>query len=135
MVCRSSVIGLLAMKPRHRATLLGIAALLCLTPTGWAEDIVVVSRSQPPGESRRTGTITEYTGEYLTLLLPSGREEKIESSRVLGYTSELVPDQQNGDQLMSAGRFADAASSYLRANRAENRLWMRRVILAQLVRC
>lgn len=135
MVCRSCVIGPFAVNTRRRATLLGLAALLCLTQTGWAEDVVVVSRSKPPGESRRLGTITEYTGEYLTLQLPSGREEKIESSRVLSYTSELVPDQQNGDQLLLAGRFADAAASYLRASKVENRRWMRRVLLAQLVRC
>ena len=71
----------------------------------------------------------------MTLRIASGREEQILSARILGYETELVPDQQNGDQLFAAGRYADAIVSYTKAIKVEQRTWVRREILAQLVRC
>ncbi len=112
-----------------------MAALLCLAGQGWAEDTVTVARSNRLGTSRRHGTIVEYTGTALTLQLSNGRPEQIESSRVVSYETERVPDQKNGDQLFEEGRFADAVVSYRRAIKIEKRRWMRRIILAQLARC
>lgn len=112
--------------------LLGICSLAAVV---WAEDVVVVSRVEPPGELRRSGIIQDFTGKGLTLRLPGDRDEQIEPSRIVGYETELVPDQRHADQLFAEGRYADAAVSYLRAVEAEKRVWMRRVILARLTRC
>ena len=131
----SLVVGPSPVATHRVTTRLALIAFLALTQLGWAEDVVVVSRTQPPGESRRRGTIVDYTGEVLTLQLASGREEKIEAARVLGYETIQVPDQVNGDRLFAEGRFADAVASYRRAIDREQRPWMRRVILAQMVRC
>ncbi len=101
-----------------------------------AEDIVIVTpRLDADAQLRRKGTILDYTGTALTLQLPGGREEQIPTARVVGYETQRVPDQQNADQLFAEGRYADAVVSYRRAVEAEPRKWLRREILAQLVRC
>ncbi|MFO7904810.1 MAG: hypothetical protein R6U98_19260 [Pirellulaceae bacterium] len=96
---------------------------------------MMVSRSEPPGESRRRGTIIDYTGEALTLELSSGRKTRIDSSRVRGYETEREPAHEKGNQLFKEQRYADAVISYRNAIEQEQRRWMRRVILAQTVRC
>ncbi len=131
----SLVIGPSTVTMHRVATCLALLVFPILTQQGWAEDVVVVARTQPPGELRRRGTIVEYTGQALTLKLASEREETIESARVLGFETTRVPDQENGDQLFAEGRFADAVANYRRAVDREQRTWMRRVILAQMVRC
>lgn len=117
-----------------------IAGLILVTFLGSvqtleAEDVVTVKRSNPPGKSRRRGTIVDYTGQTLTLKLSSGRQEQIESSRVLGYETERVPEHENADQMLADGRFSDAIVSYRAAIQSEERRWMRRVILGQMARC
>lgn len=112
-----------------------VCALFLAMVNALAEDLVVVSRSDGPGETRRRGTITDFTGEALTLKLANGHEEKIEPSRIVGYDTELTQEQQNGDRLFLEGRYADAVVSYRRAVESEQRRWMRRIILAQLARC
>ncbi|MFW6170447.1 MAG: tetratricopeptide repeat protein [Planctomycetota bacterium] len=102
---------------------------------GASEDVVVVSRSEPSGESRRRGTIIDYTGEALTLELSSGRKTRIEPSRVRGYETKREPAHKRGDELFEEKRYADAVVSYRNAMEPEQRRWMRRVILAQMVRC
>lgn len=136
-VPRSSRSHRLAAALRRMATLWTVISFLSLPQCCQAEDLVIVTRTQPPGESRRRGTIVEYTGQVLTLRLSSERDEQIESSRVVRYETELVPDHRTGDQLFSEDRFAEAIVSYHRAVavEVEQRRWMRRVILAQMVRC
>jgi len=110
-------------------------AILASGRSGIAEDVVTVKRSNAPGETRRQGTIIDYTGRTLTLRLPSGRDEQIESSRVTGYATELVPEHANADQMFAKGRFTDALVSYREAIQNEQRGWVRRVILARMARC
>ena len=121
---------------RPGAVLLTIVTMLGMIGAARADDVAVLSRTEPPGESRRRGTIVDYTGQALVLRLPSGREEQIASSRLLGYETELVPDHKNGNQLFDEGRFADAVVSYHRAiSTDEQRRWVRRIILARMVQC
>ena len=135
-VLRSGRSRRLAAFLQRMATLLTVISFLSLPQCCQAEDLVIVTRTQPPGESRRRGTIVEYTGQVLTLRLSSGRDEQIESSRVTRYETERVPDHRTGDQLFAEDRFAEAIVSYRRAvNEVEQRRWMRRVILAQMARC
>lgn len=112
-----------------------LVACLLAPRTGLSEDVVIVSRSEPSGESRRRGTIIDYTGEALTLELSSGRKTRIEPSRVRGYETEREAVHKRGDQLFEEKRYADAVVSYRNAIEPEQRRWMRRVILAQMVRC
>ncbi len=121
---------------RHVARLLCWALLIVHSGLVWAEDTVTVTpRLNSDGLLRRKGTILDFTGTALTLQLPGGREEQIPTSLVIGYETQRVPDQQTGDQLFAEGRYADAVVSYRRAVDVEQRKWMRREILAQLVRC
>ena len=87
---------------------------LVVTAPGWAEDVVVIARGDPPGESRRTGEILDYTGEALTLQVAGGRKEQIPAARVVSFEITKVPDHQNADQLYEEGRYADAVVSYRR---------------------
>jgi tetratricopeptide (TPR) repeat protein len=99
------------------------------------EDTVVISRGDGPGQARRTGEIVDFTGEFLTLQLAGGRQEKIPAERVLGVETSRVKDHQNADQLVLEGRYPDAVVAYRRAANEESRTWVRRQILASLVRC
>jgi tetratricopeptide (TPR) repeat protein len=105
------------------------------TRVGLAEDTVMVRRASGDGQSRRVGTIREFTGEALLLELSSGRVEQIPTASVVGYETTLAPGQQNGDQLFAEDRFAEAVVSYGRAVETERRAWMRRIMLAQMARC
>lgn len=119
-----------------------LGAILCLlvvslgSALAYAEDSVTIEGRQGSGTTtHRKGTILDYTGKWLTLQLPGGREEQIPASRVVGYETPLSADHRSADQLFAEGKYADAVVGYRRAVEAEPRKWVRRVILAQLVRC
>ena len=96
---------------------------------------MLISRSSGSGETRRSGRIVDYTGEFLTLELAGGRQEQIPAVRVRGLETEKVADQKNADRLFAEGRFADAVVGYRKAVEEDTRPWVRREILAQLARC
>lgn len=138
---RATIAGPIMTRYRHshRGTFGTLAAVWLLLLGGRfggaAEDSVICRRVEGSGETRRTGEILDFTGEFLTLRGASGREEQIPSSRVLRYETTRVRDHENADQLFREARFPDAVVAYRRAVDEEQRGWMRRQILASMVRC
>jgi tetratricopeptide (TPR) repeat protein len=109
--------------------------LLCLPAASQAEDVVTVVREDGKGTVDRTGEILDYRAGVLTLRLPGNQELQIPSERVRKIDTPLGDDHRNADQLMAEGRFADALLGYREAVNKEQRAWMRRTILARIVRC
>jgi tetratricopeptide (TPR) repeat protein len=67
--------------------------------------------------------------------LPGGRKERVPAGRIAGIETRKNSDHQNADQLLAEQRFADALISYRRAVDQDQRTWMRRIILGQMVCC
>ncbi len=99
-----------------------------------AEDVVhYLDGDGRPG--RVSGRIVDLTGEALHIELPGGQERIIRDARVLRVETDYLADQDRGDAAMAAGEFARALSFYRQALAAEERVWVRRQIIAQSIRC
>lgn len=100
-----------------------------------AQDRVII---QQPGGSRFpiSGSIDDYTGREVTLQVRAGeplrrypREEVVEVQTA--YTTR----HEKGRRLLAGGQPTEARAELLLALKDEDRTWVRREILAQLVRC
>jgi len=111
--------------------------LLFLATVGLAaEDVVVISSAADSAQqTRRVGEIIDYTGRELTLRMKGDREVAIPSERVIDVHTRLSQDQQRADQLFAARRYAESVDLYRQAQNQEERIWMRRQIVAQQVWC
>ena len=100
-----------------------------------AEDRVVI---QQPGGSRLpvTGLVEDYTGRNLTIRLRVG--DKLRSyprSEVVEVQTAYTAHHDKGRQLLANGRAVEAAVELNAAVKEEDRTWVRREILALLVKC
>jgi tetratricopeptide (TPR) repeat protein len=100
----------------------------------WAEDVVVV-RQGTDGQQRRAGEIVDYTGQRLVLNVSDGRAEQIPADRVISVETPRGSDHEAADRLYGEGKDAEAANLYRSAVQRESRVWVQRMILAQLTRC
>ncbi|MEO8496386.1 MAG: hypothetical protein ABI614_15065 [Planctomycetota bacterium] len=100
-----------------------------------ASDTVIV-RSAPDGKERRvTGTVAEFTGDNLLIQHASGREEKIPADQVVDVLGDWKPSHVAANALFVEGNFEAAEAKYREALRDEERRWVKRRILSQLVWC
>lgn len=120
--------------PRLMATL-GLASILCaLGRPALAEDIVHIATGEDGrGRTKLTGEVLDYTGRELKLKLPGGSEKLIPAERVISLETIHTAEERAADKAFKAGRFDEAASQYEKAMKAEDRTWVRRQIVAQLV--
>ena len=131
-----------ASKSRYawRGPMIGCAGLACwLLGMGWSpgygQDVVIVQgRDGLPGATRK-GEVLEYTGAWLTLKLPAGRELRIKSKNVVRLVTNRSETQQLAEGLFRQGKYAPALQRYRQAAREEKRSWIRREILARQVEC
>lgn len=100
-----------------------------------ADDTIVCKRADGKGQIQRTGHVVDYLGGVLTLEVAGGRHEKIPAARIVAIRTEQSEDQKMADQLWFDRRFSEAVTLYGRAIRDERRPWMRRELLAKMVRC
>ena len=101
-----------------------------------AVDTITVATGQDgKGRSRITGQIIDYTGEALRLELPSGREQKIASERIVEVETTWQANHTAGDRLLVERKYGDALDRYRAALGQEQRRWAQRRILAQCVWC
>ncbi len=101
-----------------------------------AEDVVTLTSGRDgSSRTRATGVIVDWTGEELTLRLPSGRENTYPTSRVVDIQSQWTAEQKQADQLFVEGKFNEASVLYRRAFDADPRVWAKRRILSQIVWC
>lgn len=121
--------GLLVLTPL-------IAILPIVATPARSEDVVVFKVGQDGrGRSQMAGEILDYTGKELRLRTQSGREAVIPAERVVTIDSDWQQKQAAADDLLNQGESAKALDLYLAAVREQPRVWVRRRILAQCVRC
>jgi tetratricopeptide (TPR) repeat protein len=110
-----------------------VGVCLCIVARGEDTVIIQAEADQPP--IRRSGTIVEYDGTGITLRLASGRQEQISLDRIVATETPKVKDHIAADRFFREGKYRDALVAYRNAVEAEDRAWMRREILAQMVVC
>jgi tetratricopeptide (TPR) repeat protein len=98
-------------------------------------DTVRVSAAGRSGETKLTGEVIEYTGLHVRVRLPGGREEQLDSRRVLEVITNWNQQCLEGDEQFALANFAQAIERYREGLQAEQRTWARRRILSQLVWC
>ncbi len=101
-----------------------------------AIDRVVLQQPAGGGQIAITGTILDYTGESITIRpRQGGTIARHVSSDVIEVTTEYLPEHQLAIDLMSRGDWKAARAQLTATVEKEDRLWVRRIILSQLVRC
>lgn len=112
------------------------AAVAALGSSAAGEDVVHLSSGNASaGRIRITGQVLDYTGSQLRMQLAGGEEQVFPGSRVARIETVTTAEQQEADRRFAAGRHAEALALYQRARQIEPRVWMRRQITAQIVRC
>jgi tetratricopeptide (TPR) repeat protein len=105
---------------------------------GWspirAEDrVVVIDRSGR--EVIRTGEVLHYSTRELAMRLPQGTEVRVEADRVLRVETPRSPQHKEADKLFQSRQYGPALATYRQALESESRLWIKRVLYAQTIRC
>ena len=120
-----------------RHGLLALVGLLAVSlAAGVAEDWVYVSgRNSTSGHTKFGGRIVDYTGEFLQLELPTGRMQTFPAERISRIQTQHVPQQPEADALFAKGQYNRSLALYRQAVGSERRTWVRREIIAQMVRC
>jgi hypothetical protein len=121
---------------RHASGTLIVAVLLLLPSLAFADDRVTVATGND-NAGRRTlqGTITDFNGKELRIETSAGQPMTVPAARVIDVQTTWTPAHAEGDRLLAEHKFAEALTSYREANGAENRLWAKRRIMAQVVTC
>lgn len=116
----------------------GLIVLCCLMTTAFAVDRVTVQpRSRGTGSIGVTGLIEDYTGTRLVLREGEKRSLRVftaEEYRILGIETTYLPEHAEGGRLLESRKFLDAGVSLRDALEKESRRWVRREILALMVR-
>jgi tetratricopeptide (TPR) repeat protein len=121
--------------PFHFFTFTFSLALCCFTAAGFSQDRVVL---QKPGGSRfpLSGLIEDYTGRDLTIQVRMGDAfRRIPRDEIVEVQTQYTAHHEKGRQLLANGRTTEARAELTAALKDEDRTWVRREILAQLVRC
>lgn len=107
--------------------------LLLLGGSVRAQD-VVYQKNPGGGAAKWTGSIADFTGEKLTLTLNSGRDRVIPFAQVERIETTYDPEHRTGRDLLDRGQYNEALEHLNKALRSEQRVWVRRQILALQVR-
>lgn len=110
--------------------------LVLMTSAGRGDDKIVI---QPEGSTSRIAipcTIVDYTGVEITIRPRSGGPPKsYPSSQVVEVRTTQTAAYQHGMAEFEAARVVEAQKSFEQALAEDSRVWVRREILAMLVRC
>lgn len=131
-------------RPRHRFVHLfgrlpvwaacGVLLVLTNCPLLRAEDrVVILDRSGR--EVTRSGEIRQYSAQELTMQLPQGTEFRVEADRVVRVETPRSPPHVQADTLYQSRQYGPALAAYRQALGSESRLWIKRVLYAQTIRC
>jgi tetratricopeptide (TPR) repeat protein len=110
----------------------GLSTLSAFSPLH-AEDRVTVRTETGSGQAILTGTVLDWNGERLRLKANDGVRE-FDAARVADVVSPRLPTHVVGLKALAEGRADEARASLTKALAEEPRQWMRREILAAVVR-
>jgi tetratricopeptide (TPR) repeat protein len=101
-----------------------------------AADVVFV-RNSKPGQPpvQRQGEIVDLAGNQLMFRGPSGQVETITLEQVTEWRTPWSITKEQADALYHEKKYAEAATTYLRAREEEQRVWARRQIMMRLIEC
>lgn len=111
-----------------------IAALMFAVPAT-AQDRLFFELEDSGGRGTVTGTIVNVTGKKITFRTTTGVIRDFSASEVLELETSQTDAQRDGKQLLQEGKVAAALDQFSAALELENRVWMRRDILADMIRC
>ncbi len=117
---------------------LAVAALLFLIwlSPALAEDKVVLQLEGSTSQVTLGGTIMDYTGSALSILLRSGGTPKsYPAAQVIQVRTSQGEAHQQGLKLFAEKHIGEASVAFQRAMAIEKRTWVRREILALRIRC
>ena len=98
-------------------------------------DTVVIQGSTASSRITFQCEVVDYTGQQLVARVPGGKSNQLfDASEVVSVSTEQMPEHFRGRQLLESSRFGEASSPLLTALDREPRRWVRREILALLVR-
>jgi len=111
--------------------------VLALATAAAAEDVVYLKSAQPGRRPTKVvGTVVDFTGQELRIRSMTGGESKIRARRVLRVETKQTPAHVEGNKLAAQGKLTEALAQYRIALAEEqNRIWVQREILAQIVSC
>ena len=125
-----------------RARAMGcVAVAICLVwqPAGLAQkarDVVYLTASPASASlTTVTGEVLDFTGQELTMRLPSGQEQRYTRSRIVRVETDRLPEHKLALKLIEQQDDAAALAQLNEAYRLERRRWVLREILSLRVRC
>lgn len=100
-----------------------------------AEDVVYLTpEGQDHGRVALRGQIVDYTGEAITIAGLTGSPRRYPAKRVLEVETQWQDAHKAGRDALAKHDFEAAARQLAEANGAEKRVWVRRLILEELMR-
>ncbi len=121
-----------------RAAWLNVLAMACCVWGAYSEtfgeDVVYIGEDVDRC-TRIQGEVLDYNGREVVMKIPTGAERRFPAGRVLKVESSRSPEQQAGDQKFAGGDWQGALRDYLAAIPKDQRRWMKRQILVQIVWC
>lgn len=112
-----------------------LVVVVALAPGLRAEDSVVITSGAENTPRTVTGKIIDYNGKQLQLETTAGQAVTIPAARVVQVTPERKTSHIEADRLASQRQFAEAITAYRAAAAAEERLWLKRRLMAEIVTC
>ena len=110
--------------------------VLLATPGAWADDVVYLkSLSNPRARTKISGQIVDYTGKELVLRTDTGAPRRFPSEQVADIETAWSAEQLAGDAMLAQHEFAAALAQYQLALKKDERRWVRRKIIADMIWC
>ncbi len=101
-----------------------------------ADDVVyLTSPSNPRARTKVSGQIIDYTGKELALRTDTGAERRFPGEQVAEVETTYSPEQLAGDALLAKFDYAAALAQYQLAIKKDERRWVRRKIIADMIWC
>lgn len=110
-----------------------IAVSLCISETSRGQDRVTIRLSDDSQTTVRQGTILDWKGGELQMET-AGRVTTIKNEKILKVETNWPKDYQLAQELMEQRQFSAAIAPLQNALAGESREWVRRNLLADLVR-
>jgi len=115
---------------------IALAVALFVVPSRAAEDVVYVkSAANPRARTKISGQILDYTGQELVIRTDATTPRRIPSEQIAGIETAWCAEQQAGDALLAKHEFAAALAQYQLALKKDERRWVRRKIIADMIWC
>ncbi len=99
------------------------------------DTVILMLGERTQARTRLTGEVLDYTGKNLRIKLSTGTERVFPADRVVEIQTVRSVEHLRGRELNEQGDLAGALLTLEKAARSEQRRWVRREILAEIVTC